>query len=219
MQRYKLFYNQIALSVTRFKHFGRIPKKDIDYFVFDASLDMEQLLTNFLSRDKSVYIFYNKRSEKRIIIESIKSFFHFQKAAGGLVIKDDNLLTIYRHERWDFPKGHVEEGETDQEAAMREVTEETGVDDLSISNDLGSTFHVFHSDDNQFVLKETHWFEMRTTDNKKPCPQTEESILLAEWIPLANIDCILKNTYPSVADLIKSLQRKRKEQTYRDNEL
>ncbi|MDR1180395.1 MAG: NUDIX domain-containing protein, partial [Bacteroidales bacterium] len=167
MQRYKLFYKQIALSVTRFEHFKRIPQKDVDSFVFHASLNMKQLLTNFLSGDKFVYILYRKRSEKDMILKSIKSFFQFQRTAGGLVVKDNKILSIYRYERWDLPKGHVEGSETDQEAAMREVTEETGIDGLSISKDLGYTFHIFFAD-NLFVLKETHWFEMHTTSNKTP---------------------------------------------------
>jgi 8-oxo-dGTP pyrophosphatase MutT (NUDIX family) len=207
MQRYKLFYNQTVLSLIIFKYFNQRVEENTDYVVFEASLDMKQLLINFLSGNKSMYILYHNQEEENIILENIKRFFVYQRAAGGLVIKDDAVLSIYRYGYWDFPKGHVEEGETDQEAAMREVTEETGIDDLMICNDLGCTFHIFSSSDNLFVLKETHWFEMQTKNNKTPCPQIEESILYAEWIPLANLTKILEKTYLSVVDLIEKWQR------------
>jgi 8-oxo-dGTP pyrophosphatase MutT (NUDIX family) len=50
------------------------------------------------------------------------------RAAGGVVLAGDEVLLIRdRYGRWTFPKGHVEPGETDEEAARREVEEETGV--------------------------------------------------------------------------------------------
>jgi 8-oxo-dGTP pyrophosphatase MutT (NUDIX family) len=113
-------------------------------------------------------------------------------------------LSIYRYEHWDFPKGHIEAGENDEGAAMREGTEETGIDKLSIISDLGCTYHIF-SYKNSFVLKETHWYEMHTVCDKIPTPQTEEAILKAEWIPLQNIDTVLKNTYPALVELISPL--------------
>jgi 8-oxo-dGTP pyrophosphatase MutT (NUDIX family) len=51
------------------------------------------------------------------------------RSAGGLVIRDSRILLISTQEgkRWQLPKGHIEEGETPEEAAVREVREETGV--------------------------------------------------------------------------------------------
>jgi 8-oxo-dGTP pyrophosphatase MutT (NUDIX family) len=51
------------------------------------------------------------------------------RSAGGLVVHDDRILLISTQEgrRWQLPKGHIEEGETPEEAAVREVCEETGV--------------------------------------------------------------------------------------------
>jgi 8-oxo-dGTP pyrophosphatase MutT (NUDIX family) len=177
--------------------------------MFDVSLNMEQLLTNFLSGNKSTSILYRHPGDERIIMEKIKRFFLFRRAAGGIVVRDDSVLSIYRFERWDFPKGHVEPGETDEETAVREVTEETGIDCLSIGKDLGYTYHIFLSPDNRFVLKETHWYEMSTTTNKTPSPQTEESILRVAWIPLGNSNFILNQTYPALKDLIEKSFSKR----------
>jgi 8-oxo-dGTP pyrophosphatase MutT (NUDIX family) len=154
-------------------------------------------------------ILYHNQEDEDNILKNIKSFFLFQRAAGGIIVKDNHILSIYRFEQWDFPKGHIELGETDEEAAIREVTEETGIDALTVSKDLGYTYHIFPASDNQFVLKETHWFEMYTTTHKTPSPQIEEDITHAEWISLSNINQILEKTYPSIKDLIKKWRMKK----------
>jgi 8-oxo-dGTP pyrophosphatase MutT (NUDIX family) len=49
--------------------------------------------------------------------------------AGGIILNDKNeilLLTIPERDIWSYPKGHMEENETDIIAAKREVLEETG---------------------------------------------------------------------------------------------
>ena len=62
--------------------------------------------------------------------------------AGGLVINNNSkVLLIYRKNKWDLPKGKLDEGENLEEAAIREVVEETGLDitKLSINEPLLST--------------------------------------------------------------------------------
>ena len=75
-------------------------------------------------------------------------------SAGGLVVDrlsaDANALLISRHDRrgrliWSFPKGHLEAGETDQQAAVREVGEETGIV-ASVVEPLGDIDFWFMAD-------------------------------------------------------------------------
>ena len=52
-----------------------------------------------------------------------------EKACGCIIIEDQKVLLIkQKDENWGFPKGHVEEGETEEETAAREVKEETNID-------------------------------------------------------------------------------------------
>jgi ADP-ribose pyrophosphatase YjhB (NUDIX family) len=63
-----------------------------------------------------------------------------QRTAGGIVIGDGGMIVLVmstNSQSWLFPKGHVEDGETDEDAARREIAEETGLHDLEYIDDLG----------------------------------------------------------------------------------
>ena len=55
-----------------------------------------------------------------------------------LVIRD-------RYGQWGLPKGHLEDGESSKQAALREVNEETGLSDLELSEQLGVTDWSFRA--------------------------------------------------------------------------
>lgn len=53
----------------------------------------------------------------------------YEKSCGAIVVDDGKVLLVKHNAgHWDFPKGHVEEGETEIETAIREVKEETNID-------------------------------------------------------------------------------------------
>ena len=63
--------------------------------------------------------------------------FEIVKAAGGLVLNENKeLLFIFRRGKWDLPKGKLDEGETIEQCAIREVAEETGVKNISLNKEL-----------------------------------------------------------------------------------
>lgn len=129
----------------------------------------------------------------------VTSFFIKAEAAGGLVINDrKQLLFIFRLGKWDLPKGHGEPGETLSQTALREVSEETGVDGLEIIAALPDTFHIFETGYRQFVIKKTWWYLMQTSSQKKPKPQLNENITRAEWISLEQLNAVFENTFGSV---------------------
>lgn len=60
-----------------------------------------------------------------------------EKSAGVVIFRKEKgnvyyLLLHYQSGHWDFPKGHIEEGETEHETIKRETEEETGIKDLKI---------------------------------------------------------------------------------------
>jgi len=133
----------------------------------------------------------------------VASFFDPVEAAGGLVINEQNkLLLIFRQGKWDLPKGHGGAFETTQETALREVMEETGVEDLAIIGQLPETYHVFEKKNGGYALKKTWWYLMKTGSQKKLKPQLNEDITRAEWIDIDNLEEVFANTYGSVKFLI-----------------
>lgn len=69
-------------------------------------------------------------------------------AAGAVVVKREGGRVLLLHEvaedRWCFPKGHVEPGETLLDAAQREIAEETGLTDLEFEGELGEAAYRFY---------------------------------------------------------------------------
>lgn len=54
------------------------------------------------------------------------------------------LLLHYRSGHWDFPKGHIEKGESEKQALRREVLEETGINDLKVMLDFKKSVYYFY---------------------------------------------------------------------------
>jgi 8-oxo-dGTP diphosphatase len=86
-------------------------------------------------------------------------------SAGGIIIKKDGdgvkvLVTQHsKYKGWDFPKGHLELGETSEQAALREVEEETGVK-AEIIEKVGQT-QYFYYEDGKKVFKTVTFFLMK----------------------------------------------------------
>lgn len=129
-------------------------------------------------------------------------------AAGGLVFNDNaELLMIFRRGKWDLPKGKLDEGETIEQCAVREVQEETGLHSITLDSFLGITHHeYFEPRINSDVFKETHWFKMHATGTQNLTPQTEEDIEQIEWVDKKDIMEKLQNTYPNIIDIINKIQ-------------
>lgn len=124
------------------------------------------------------------------------------KAAGGKVIHDNKkVLFIYRNDKWDLPKGRIEKNESLEKAAIREIEEETGVSNLSITKPLQTTYHIFKRN-GKHALKETFWFEMKTNYNGVLVPEKSEGITKVEWLDDFEFERILSNSYANIRDLL-----------------
>ena len=100
-------------------------------------------------------------------------------AAGGVVLDDGGRVLLL--ERWierdagivheiRLPKGHVDPGETDEEAALREVCEESGYCKLEVVGDLGEDVTEW-TNRREHVYRIEHYFLMRLTSAEKGEPE------------------------------------------------
>ena len=130
--------------------------------------------------------------------------FEIIKAGGGLVENElHEILMIFRQKFWDLPKGKLDEGETIEECATREIMEETGIKTLEIIEPLIITYHTYEQGTHH-ILKESHWFLMKASVNENLIAQKEEDISDIKWIGLDIISEYLAKSYPSIKDVIES---------------
>jgi 8-oxo-dGTP pyrophosphatase MutT (NUDIX family) len=136
-------------------------------------------------------------------LDTLKRAFRVIKAGGGVVFNNRNeLLFIYRRKKWDLPKGKLDQGESIEKCAVREVYEETGIRNPEIVRKLCNTYHLYL--ETSVILKETVWYLM-FTENTWLKPQREEGIKKAIWVHKNNIRYQLRNTYPSIIDIFEVL--------------
>lgn len=133
------------------------------------------------------------------------------KSAGGVIAKNLDgkvcvLLLGTSENKYFLPKGHVEGSETLEEAALREVWEESGLKKVKIIMHLGSNTRVT---DDKKELKTIHYFLMKTTEVDEKHESTPDNQGLSfEWHDIDNLpEFYLEeqiNVIKSNLDLIKS---------------
>ncbi len=177
-----------------------------------------------VGEDKYLYIQYHDFEELNYVLEMLSSMqslkgavfhhpdldllftdfrAHFREidAAGGVVVNElDEVLLIHRRGKWDLPKGKVEPGESNREAAVREVAEECGIDIPESRDHLIDTYHMYFQDEER-ILKKTEWFSM-FAHKETPTPQAEEQIDKAMWISVSELDIESLDTYQNVRKVL-----------------
>lgn len=137
-----------------------------------------------------------------LLFEQTQKCFRIISAAGGTVLNEDNeLLVIRRRGRWDLPKGKIDQGESEKDAAVREVTEECGLTGIIRGKLRCISYHTYKHK-NQMVLKPTYWFNMTAPKNQELTPQTEEDIEAVCWVKLEDIPSLYDETFLSIKDVL-----------------
>jgi 8-oxo-dGTP pyrophosphatase MutT (NUDIX family) len=90
------------------------------------------------------------------------------------------LLIRDSYANWGFPKGHLEPGEQPEEAALREVREETGLHDLAVRGTI-DTIDWYFRFRGRLIHKVCHFFLMETSQADTD-PQRAEGITACRWI-------------------------------------
>jgi ADP-ribose pyrophosphatase YjhB (NUDIX family) len=128
----------------------------------------------------------------------------FEYSAGGVVVKDGKLLLVQVENLqgqvvWTFPKGHLEEGETAKQAALREVREETGYP-CEIVEPLEPVQYFFMKGERR-VSKRVKWFLMRPAG--APGAHDADEVMQVRWMDPETARKKLK--YPSDLKLLESV--------------
>lgn len=135
------------------------------------------------------------------LLDAFKTKLYVIEAAGGLVYtKQKDVLLIFRKGKWDLPKGKLDEGEDLETCALREIKEETGADFLQLEKPLQVTYHTYYEGE-KHILKESHWFLVKTKKRSVLKPQVEEDIEKCEWVPFDKLPSYTNNMHASIIDV------------------
>lgn len=142
---------------------------------------------------------------KKEIEEKIKGQFKVIKAAGGVVLKNNQWLLMFRRKKWDLPKGKLDRGESSRTAAVREIEEETGVK-AKVKGKICTTWHTYTLRNNR-ILKKTKWFVLECQNDAAMNPQTDEGIERLEWLAYPDVQKTLVNSFSSIRYVVERLHR------------
>jgi len=203
MQRYIVFLNDRTVTIST---------------DFNSESGSKEMMLDFKGKSSIVNAykqFYENQEIKNLVVHAgnnfadacgtFNSMFSPISAAGGIVRNSNNeYLFIKRLGIWDLPKGKLYPAERIEDGALREVMEETGLSNLTITAKLPSTYHIYTDRKGKEILKETFWFEMMGSKDEKLIPQLEEDITEARWFEINELTIPLQNTYSSLKNLLES---------------
>jgi 8-oxo-dGTP pyrophosphatase MutT (NUDIX family) len=109
------------------------------------------------------------------------------------------LLIRDSYRNWGFPKGHLESGEAPEAAALREVTEETGLSAVELRGAI-ETIDWYFRFRGRLIHKVCHFYLMETV-SADTCPQRAEGITACRWAPFE--DAVQLTSYANAREVLK----------------
>ena len=112
------------------------------------------------------------------------------EAAGGVVFDGDLVLVLERPSRSEFrlPKGHIEDGETAEAAAVREVAEESGYVDVAVDGSLGVERSEFDTSPDHgpvcHIIRNEHYFRMQLVTQATAERSVADLKFIPRWLPV-----------------------------------
>lgn len=198
MNSYKVHFE------NRFIIISDEPDRVQKYGLFHKFNDTEELykLISRFQEDKNIPSANIYGPDIKHLWRIFRIYFTGIDAAGGLVRHSSGkFLFIERRGKWDLPKGHMEPGETAENCALREVSEECGIEGHEIVKPLEPSYHTYSWEGISY-LKKTHWFLMDYFGDMICEPQISEGITKAKWLFPDEISKIKSGAWLSLTDLI-----------------
>ena len=208
-QKYKIYINgkPVFLTTTEgMRELGiQTDKTALVAFYIGKKKAIKQYL-DLLDKNKEVKTVVLYHDDLPALWSDFNACFKVLEAAGGYVQNDkDELLVFYRRSSWDMPKGKIDPGETPEQAAIREVQEETGLVNLDLKEFIGHTYHTYELKGER-ILKKTWWYRMLTSD-RQLIPQTEEDIEEIRWVEPHAWLMDGAVVYPNIREVIETALR------------
>jgi 8-oxo-dGTP pyrophosphatase MutT (NUDIX family) len=130
-----------------------------------------------------------------------------ETSAGGVVFRVEDgtplfLLIRDSYHNWGFPKGHLEQGEPPEVAAIREVSEETGLSALSLRGSI-ETIDWYFRFRGRLIHKVCHFYLMETVEHRTQ-PQRAEGITACRWSPFDEADGMI--SYANAREVLRRAQ-------------
>ncbi len=123
-----------------------------------------------------------------------------EKSAGTIVYNNGKFLVLhYTAGHWDFPKGHMEKRETEAQTALRELKEETGIDDAYFVKGFEEKIKYFFKRDKELVHKEVTFYIVETKTKDIQILTNEHQGY--EWLPYEK--AIQRVTFPNAKGILR----------------
>lgn len=196
---YKIYINQNVLVISQLDNFSQ-------EVLHNATNNSESAVLT-ISKEEIINIIGQKNiicANPTAVFNQLKEQFSMINAAGGLVKNSQSeYLFIFRRGKWDLPKGKLDEGEDFETAAIREVQEECGITHIELGDLYHISYHIYE-ENNDWILKQTNWYLMKS-DDKNLIPQLTEGITQTAWLPTNQFEKVRENTYASIDEIISKL--------------
>jgi len=131
----------------------------------------------------------------------------YEQSAGFIIFREDKkgsrfyLLLHYPGGHVDFPKGHIEKGETRYQAAARELEEETGIKKVDWVENFKDKIHYYYRRDGRLMSKDVYYYLARTKQKNITISFEHQGFF---WLPYAQ--AIEKITYQNSRSLIEKAE-------------
>lgn len=202
---YKIYHNGIPVFLadpSEAAQSGFQTSKTTHVAAYNGKKKMLQQYLDMLDKTPQTEAVLIYASDLNGLWADFQACFKVLEAAGGYVLNSaGELLVFFRRDSWDMPKGKIDPGETPQQAAVREVQEETGLVHVQLGGFLAHTYHTYEMK-GQRILKKTWWYRMTTSDTQL-VPQTEEDIEQIQWVEPKTWLLSGIPIYPNILEVIR----------------